>query len=197
MPASPNSKTIRMAASTNGNWYVASVLTGVIAEFDPDGQFIRRVLEPALGGRLPWATGHPQGLAVDADGNLFYADLNLRLGPGGIGPGPNGSVRWIAFDAENNPAPPVVIKEHLAFPDALGIFPGSLPPCTEGCAPACVGDCNGNGQINIAELVTGVGIALGEAELDTCALLDRDESARVEIGELIATVAAALHGCPT
>ncbi|MGH7787081.1 MAG: hypothetical protein ACRERC_09465 [Candidatus Binatia bacterium] len=186
-----------LAQAPNGNWYVASVLTGVIAEYDPNGVFVRRVLEPELGGSLPWATGHPQGLAVDADGNLFYADLNLRLGPRGIGPGPNGSVRWIAFDAQNTPAPPVVIKEHLAFPDALGLFPGSLPPCTEGCAPACVGDCNGNGQINIAELVTGVSIALGDAQLDICALLDRNESARVEIGELIATVAAALHGCPT
>ena len=70
--------------------------------------------------------GHPQGLAVDCRGNLYYADLALRFGAGGIGPGPNGSVRRVTFDACGTPAAPDVVKDGLAFPDALGLFPGSL-----------------------------------------------------------------------
>ncbi|MFQ5665431.1 MAG: PQQ-binding-like beta-propeller repeat protein, partial [Candidatus Binatia bacterium] len=112
----------------NGNWYASSVLTGIIAEYDPEGNFVRRVLEPPAGKRaLPLSTGHPQGLAVDREGVLYYADLNLVASPSrGIGPGPNGSVRRITFDARGAPQPPEVVKDGLAFPDGLGILPGEL-----------------------------------------------------------------------
>lgn len=116
-----------IARARSGNWYVASVLTGVIAEYDANGVFLRRVLEPPPGEEgLPHSTGSPQGLAVDCEGDLYYADLDLRASGGDIGPGPNGKVRWIAFDACGEPQPPQIIKEGLAFPDGLGIVPGDL-----------------------------------------------------------------------
>lgn len=184
-----------IAAAPNGHWYVASVLNGVIAEFDAEGNFLRRVLSPPR-VMLPSPTGNPQGLAVDPAGNLFFADLQLQLGPGGIGPGRNGKVRWIAFDGAGNPAPPVIVRENLAYPDALGILAGTVAPCTEGCAPGCFGDCSNNHLVTIDELMTGIAIALGLESLDACASLDGDEDGQVLIGELIAAVASALDGCP-
>jgi len=112
----------------NGNWYISSVLTGVIAEYDDAGNFVRRVLEPPAGGpgTLPLSVGHPQGLAVDCRTSLYYADLALVNNGGSIGPGPGGTVRKIRFDLGGTPYDPVVVKGDLAFPDGLGILDGDL-----------------------------------------------------------------------
>jgi Ca2+-binding EF-hand superfamily protein len=59
----------------------------------------------------------------------------------------------------------------------------------------CIGDCNDDGQLNINELIRGVNIALGNADLATCPSFDRDGNGRVAINELIAAVTAALFGC--
>jgi hypothetical protein len=185
-----------IARAANGNWYVSSVLNGVIAEFDPNGVFVRRVLSPPRPG-LPTETGNPLGIAVDGKGNLFYADLQLRLGPGGIGPGPNGKVRWISFDSQGTPSAPRIIRENLAFPDALGILAGTVAGCTDDCPTLCDGDCNGNHAVTVDELVTAVNIALGSQAIGVCDVLDADEDGGVSIDELISAVNSALNGCAT
>jgi sugar lactone lactonase YvrE len=114
-----------LALSPGGNLYVASVVTGRIAEFDLDGRYLRGVLRPP-DWLPPHATGHPLGLAVDARGDLYYADLDLRFGLGGIGPGPDGKLWRIRFDAAGEPLPPEVVARGLAFPDGLGVLPGDL-----------------------------------------------------------------------
>jgi len=114
-----------LALAPNGNLYVASVATGRIAEFDLDGELVRMVLAPPE-WLPPFSTGHPQGLAVDASGTLYYADLDLRFGLSGVHPGPDGKVRRIRFDAAGRPTPPEVIRDGLAFPDGLGVLPGEL-----------------------------------------------------------------------
>jgi hypothetical protein len=65
-----------------------------------------------------------------------------------------------------------------------------------GPAPACVGDCNGDGGISVAELVTGVRIGLGDEPLSTCPAYDATPDGMLHIEELIAAVADALAGCP-
>jgi hypothetical protein len=59
-------------------------------------------------------------------------------------------------------------------------------------SPSCVGDCNGDGSVRIAELVQCVGAALGVSDLAGCSACDQDESGDVSIGELIRGVAIAL-----
>ena len=184
-----------IARAANGNWYVSSVLNGVIAEFDQNGAFVRRVLSPPRPG-IPSPTGNPQGLVVDAEGDIFFTDLQLEAGPGGIGPGRNGKVRWIDLDDQGTPAAPVIVREHLAFPDALGIIAGTVAPCTEGCESQCIGDCNRNRMVTVDELVTGVAIALDLRPAADCAAFDGNEDARVSIDELVDAVGAALEGCP-
>lgn len=63
-------------------------------------------------------------------------------------------------------------------------------------AAACPGDCNGDGTVTIGELVTGVGIVLGQTPLSACEAFDTDHDHRVIIAELITAVNAALNGCP-
>lgn len=61
----------------------------------------------------------------------------------------------------------------------------------------CVGDCNDNNAVVINELVTGVGVALGDRDLETCRSFDPDDDQRVVVGELIQGVRAAIDGCPS
>jgi hypothetical protein len=60
---------------------------------------------------------------------------------------------------------------------------------------ACVGDCNGDGEVTIEEILTGVSIALG-ADSKACPAFDRDQNGTVTIEEILAGVLSALQGCP-
>jgi cysteine-rich repeat protein len=60
---------------------------------------------------------------------------------------------------------------------------------------ACPGDCDGDGTVNVNELVLGVQIALGSAGIDRCTAADHDGDGRVAVTDLVASVDAALNGC--
>lgn len=61
--------------------------------------------------------------------------------------------------------------------------------------PACVGDCDRDQRVSVAELVTGVNIALDRASASVCTALDRDQDQRVTVAELVEAVSRALGGC--
>jgi outer membrane protein assembly factor BamB len=116
-----------LAIAPNGNLYAASVFTGSIGEYDLDGNFVRALLTPST-TTLPIPTGTPQGIAVGGDGTIYYADLDLRGTLPNVGPGPNGKVWRIRFDASGDPLPPEIVREGLAFPDGVSLFRGNLEP---------------------------------------------------------------------
>ena len=62
-------------------------------------------------------------------------------------------------------------------------------------APTCAGDCDGDGDVSVSELVQGVNILLGSAMLSRCSGLDSDADGAVRINELVQAVANALGGC--
>ncbi|MGH7789014.1 MAG: imelysin family protein [Candidatus Binatia bacterium] len=59
----------------------------------------------------------------------------------------------------------------------------------------CAGDCDGNLNVSITELIRGVNLALGSATGEPCAALDINGNGQIAINELIAAVASALEGC--
>jgi hypothetical protein len=59
----------------------------------------------------------------------------------------------------------------------------------------CPGDCNGDGRVTIAELLTAVNVALGTTAVAACLHADRDHDSSVSVDELISAVNTALHGC--
>lgn len=80
----------------------------------------------------------------------------------------------------------------VVVPAALSLCVGL--PCGAG-GRACVGDCDGNGEVAINELITGVGISLGTRNPDDCPAFDADGDGNVAINELITGVNSALLGC--
>jgi hypothetical protein len=63
-------------------------------------------------------------------------------------------------------------------------------------AGVCAGDCNGDGQVTISELVLAVNIALGSRPVADCLPADRNSNGTVTIEELITAVNNALSDCP-
>jgi hypothetical protein len=68
----------------------------------------------------------------------------------------------------------------------------SVLPAT---AQLCPGDCDGDGQVTVAELIRGVRISLGEDAVAECAAMDGDGNGVVTVAELIRAVRAALEFC--
>jgi dienelactone hydrolase len=70
-----------------------------------------------------------------------------------------------------------------------------LWPCAGGAI--CIGDCNRDGMVSVAELVRGVAVSLGLQTLSQCPAIDCQESGSLPpINCLIQSVNNALDGCP-
>ncbi|GIW45765.1 MAG: hypothetical protein KatS3mg077_3047 [Candidatus Binatia bacterium] len=70
---------------------------------------------------------------------------------------------------------------------------GPVPTPTPGAI--CVGDCNGNGEVTIDELISMVNVALGFAPVTNCAAGDQSGDGQITIEEIIQAVNRALAGC--
>ena len=69
--------------------------------------------------------------------------------------------------------------------------------CVDGtCSSACVGDCDGTGQVTISDLILGVNILLGFAPVSDC-LTFANADGMVTIATLITGVNNTLSGCPS
>lgn len=119
-----------LALSPRGTLYAASVATGRIGEFDLEGRLLRMVLVPEEWWP-PYRTGTPQGLAVDGRGRLYYADLDLQWADWTLAPGDDGRVWRIPVGEGGEPGPPELLRDGLAFPDGLGVLPGTLDDLPE------------------------------------------------------------------
>ncbi|MEO8604397.1 MAG: hypothetical protein ABI629_17625 [bacterium] len=64
-----------------------------------------------------------------------------------------------------------------------------------GAQAQCVGDCDGNTEVGINELIIGVNIALGASPVADCPSFDENGDGEVSIAELIKGVNNALNGC--
>jgi ELWxxDGT repeat protein len=73
----------------------------------------------------------------------------------------------------------------------------AIPMSALGQVPAgCAGDCNGDGAVSVAELITMVNIALGNMGMPECEAGDGNDDGQIAIDEILKAVNSALNGCP-
>jgi hypothetical protein len=60
---------------------------------------------------------------------------------------------------------------------------------------SCVGDCGGDGEVTVNELLSMVNVALGNAAVTACAAGDANQDNEITINEILAAVNNALNGC--
>ena len=59
----------------------------------------------------------------------------------------------------------------------------------------CTGDCDGDNQVTVNEVITGVNIVLENTPLTACTAFDDNQSDTVTVDEIVAAVGNALGGC--
>ncbi len=73
--------------------------------------------------------------------------------------------------------------------------PTPTPRCPPECASCSAGDCDGDGEVTIAELVKMIDIALGNADTSIC-LYGLHNATTADVSLIIQAVNDALNGCP-
>jgi hypothetical protein len=63
-------------------------------------------------------------------------------------------------------------------------------------AGVCVGDCGGDGEVTVNELLTMVNIALGNVPVSACEAGDTNQDGEITINEILIGVNNALTQCP-
>lgn len=82
----------------------------------------------------------------------------------------------------------------VAVPTSVIFVPTPQPTLTPTpLPPRCLGDCNHDRSVKINELILGVNILLGNAEIDWCTAGFDDP---VTVDQVVSAVNAALNGCP-
>jgi len=123
-----------------------------------------------------------------ADARLTESSFDLRELPRPTGPYFPGD--YLGLAATEHDFLAFYVQPHDG--DPASVFFSRIAPV----ASSCAGDCDGDEQVRIDELMLGVAIALGNTEAGECRAMDRNSDQRVAVDELVAAVGYALNGCP-
>lgn len=136
------------------------------------------------------------GVKCPGQGRVRVVILDL-LGKTVI-PSGNGPVAELAFDVLPGAAAgvfPISVRVNQANNGPLAVpLSASAGALAIGDVAVCLGDCNGDGQITINELVGAVNVALQGLDVSVCAAADRNGDGTVTIDELVAAVNSGLGG---
>ncbi len=115
-------------ARRGSTWVVGNVVPPLVSEYGLDGTFSRPLVELQ-------PTPGIAGIAVDAPGNVYFANLGLAPCATVLCPVPGLGTLWkLSFDPIlDTPLPPVLVQGNLTFPEGLGIAdPLPEPPAIAG-----------------------------------------------------------------
>jgi len=203
------------------SWDFTTRVVPTFEVFCDAGQCLFSAIDPGfLAGFAPEPSGYhrlDEGVRVSFEVIAQDAGASIRLGGGPIQPG-SSAVIGTTPELHNHPSWQLLLPEGDAgeyeiefrlttdspdYEDSASYTARltNLPPPTATPAatataeppPSCPGDCNGDGRVSIAELVRGVGGALGG---EGCTAFDRNGDGTIGINELVTAVNAALDGCP-
>lgn len=105
--------------------------------------------------------------------------------------------RDVLYPAERLPTatPTATVTRSLTPTRTPSRWPTATPSPMATGPFACPGDCGGNGEVTIDELLLAVRIALALEPLQACAAADSDADGIVRIDDLIRAVRSGLQGC--
>jgi hypothetical protein len=203
------------------SWDFATRKIRTFEIFCNDGTCLYSVIDPGfLAGTEPAPEGYHE-LADDTevsfetivhDAGVQFRLNNDALGPGeseriGTTPGlhnhpawqlriPEGQEGEFRIDFRFTTDSPLYADSQTFSAIITNLPPPATPtptPTPTFAIPACVGDCDADGEVTLGELVSGVGGALGRA---ACAAFDVDADAAISIVELLLAVRASMNECP-
>lgn len=175
-------------ARTSGSTDVAMAFT-LVNEFGQLSTFLRTVSDQLV---IPLADLDPGASSVFRAATQGSLHGTLRITPQPT----SGGVLALTLqhfadpDSGANPRSAALEAQLDGERSAADII--EVPPTT---APACAGDCNGDGSVAINELILGVNIALNTQAVSACLSFDTNHDGAVLINELVAAVGHALTGC--
>jgi len=92
------------------------------------------------------------------------------------------------------------IDPGAATPTATATRSPTLPAATTPTATVppsgCPGDCSGDGDVTVDEIISGVNIALGSLPVSNCTAMDDNADGDVTVDEILKAINGALNGCP-
>jgi hypothetical protein len=151
--------------------------TGVDIPVLPDGRIID--LDLKIGAGAPTTTQlHIYTESVDSTKPQFTAFLST---------GDKGGTDVTCVRVQGQPPCSAGSTSQVAISDATITKTGL----------ACVGDCGGNGEVTVDELILMVNVALGGTPVSSCLAGDRDSNGEITIDEILQAVNNSLVGCPT
>jgi hypothetical protein len=156
-----------------------------------------------FGGATATATGMPAGTATATATGVptGTAAMTVTPGPGQDAcAGLSGSAFGLcnafcnAQDCPSDPGPSCeVLRQNYAAQTGSSIFPCELGSQTPG-SDECMGDCAGDGVVDVSDLMRGVLIMLGAQDESECTIWVRVGHS-LQISDLIIAVNNALDGC--
>lgn len=159
---------------------------------------------------LPTPGPNPVEIPTLPVGPQELFSLNLVIGPGARGALP----LHVLTEWTDSSKPP--FTAYLSVGDRVAVDQTCVPvpdqpPCTAAgsasqiavvdgsvtvAAAACTGDCNGDQEVTIDEILRLVNVALETASLEVCPAGDENGDGQVTIDEILRAVNFALAGCP-
>jgi len=121
---------------------------------------------------------------TNSDDNIYDAATLLTLS------GDSGSGFVGTFMAALDGLPAITVT-----PAATATATATTTPTPVMTPAPCTGDCDDSGSVTVDELVKGVNIALGDADLSICPQFDTDGGGVVTIDQIVKAVNAALNSC--
>jgi cysteine-rich repeat protein len=179
-------------ANTTAIGTVVGACSGADPAYGPDGQFCTAddpLANRGVPATLPSTTGNATGRIDNAnatDGDTigpFTISGSPFSCPALATGGASGAALAGAFININAPTlGDIVVTQFLKAAGA--------PP-----VDSCAGDCDGNGAVSVAELVTMDNIALGNAAVSVCPAGDANDDGQITIDELITSLWSAVSTC--
>jgi hypothetical protein len=173
------------------------------------GFAVAQMISPTNGSTLPAGGVTFEWCNANAD---YFLTVESVVGAhdiffafaGGVGPG--AGVTAITLGPACAPAPPtgcIPAQGEKIYVTLWTLKHGqALPPSPfrytyTAATPAirCVGDCNGDRQSTVVELLTMVNIALGTADVSACTAGDINNDQKITVDEILTAVNKALNGC--